>query len=225
MTIHVTVKLDDNKIRIYLNSNDATIEAIEDYLKNKGYKNVASEVGKAEKTHAKKSHGYTLNPYSLAYSVSGKEDNVNMQIEAWFTISKHYTDKTLALAIDTLIAPVLPAVADDATLPVPNMKVENLRSRVYVTVFEEKNAALDNVLKLIGNLESCVQGVRKQAGLKGDKIASEIVISFNDKVTQAQHAKGLSVFGLMPAPQSNVPASNFYFSSNVSQVSNLPFVK
>ncbi|AWN74777.1 hypothetical protein LEAN103870_16720 [Legionella anisa] len=206
MTIEVTVKLDDNKIRVYLNSNDATIEAIGDHLKNQGYNNIASVKAVEEKTHAKKCQGYSLTPYSLAYNVIGKEA---MQIEAWFNIGRHYTDETLSAAIDTLIAPVLPTVIEDTILPAPNMHVKDLKSRVYVTVFEEQNASLGDVLKLVGNLESCVQAVRKQAGLKGDKIASDVVIAFDDKVKPAHHAKGLSVFGLMPAPQnSNGPVSN-----------------
>ncbi|WP_419420494.1 hypothetical protein ACNVED_04125 [Legionella sp. D16C41] len=41
--------------------------------------------------------------------------------------------------------------------------------------------------------------IRKQAGLEGDKIPSEVVVSFEDNLSIAKHAKGLSVFGLMPA--------------------------
>ncbi|HHT0593775.1 TPA: hypothetical protein ACTXXA_001680 [Legionella anisa] len=205
MTIKVAVKLDDNKIRIYLKSNDATIEAIEDYLKTQEYTNIASLTAVEEKANAKKSQGYSLKPYSLAYNNLSQKENI--LIEAWFNIGKHFTDETLATTIDTLIAPVMPTI-NDAILPSPNMKVKDLQPRVYVTVFEEKNASLGDVLKLVRNLESCVKNVRKQALLESDKIPSDVVIAFDDKVTPAKHAKGLSIFGLMPASQSNGPVSN-----------------
>ncbi|WP_419420493.1 hypothetical protein ACNVED_04120 [Legionella sp. D16C41] len=53
MTLKFTIKLDNKKVRIYLNSNVVTIESIEDYLKAEGYKNIDSIIEIESKAYAK----------------------------------------------------------------------------------------------------------------------------------------------------------------------------
>ncbi|MCE0722832.1 hypothetical protein [Legionella resiliens] len=214
MGIKVTIKLDNAKIRIYLESNDATINEIENYLKKQGYKNIDECMNVEAKTREKKPSGYSLASYSMAYNTNGTESNKKLTIESWFKIAKHFTDETLATAIENLVMPVLPPVNEEIVLPKPNMKVSDLKSRHYITAFEQDNTLLDDVLKLVQHFESVVLDVRKQAGLEHDTIPSDVDVAF-DHISPAIHAKGLAVFGLMPKPSnfpSSLPMSSYTFS-------------
>ncbi|AWN73488.1 hypothetical protein LEAN103870_14770 [Legionella anisa] len=216
MGIKVTIKLDDAKFRIYLESNDVTINEIENYLKKQGYKNIDECMKVEAKTQEKKPSGYSLPSYSMAYDTKGTENNKTLTIEAWFKIAKHFTDETLAAAIENLVMPVLPPVNEDIEPPKPNMKVSNLKSRHYITAFEQHNAPLDDVLKLVHHFESVVLDVRKQAGLEHDTIPSDVSVAFAH-VSPAVHTKGLAVFGLMPAPSNypnSLPLSSYSLSAS-----------
>ena len=217
MSIKVTIKLDKMKIRVYLESNDATINEIENYLKKQGYKSVDECLKIEAKTRDQKPSGYSLANYSMAYKMNGTESNKTLAIEAWIKIAKHFTNETLATAIEDLVRPVLPPINEDIVLPKPNMTVSSLKSRHYVTVFEQDKTALDDVLKLVHNFESVVLDVRKQAGLESDKIPSDVNVVF-EEISSAVHAKGLTVFGLMPTPTSSNYSSSTPMSTYTSSI-------
>jgi hypothetical protein len=205
VSIKVTIKLDSGKIRCYLDSNDVTIEALEAYLKTQGYKNVSTSVKVEAKARTELPISYSIPEYHIAYHKSGKNDNVTLMIESWFSITKHFTDTSLSIAIEDIIKPVLPPIDEDEELPKPNAHVSSLKPREYVTVFQQDEAALSDVTKLIQGLESVILNVRKEAGRDSSKIPSDVTPSFK-KIDDASHKKGLAVFGFMPEPKSNPSA-------------------
>jgi hypothetical protein len=202
MTIKVTVKLDNTKFRIYLKSNGLIIGEIERYLKERGYTNVHECLGAAEKARNQHPTGYSLRAYSMAYKADGPENAKCLLIEAWLPITRHFNNSSLIRAIEDLINPVLPAIDENTELPQPNIKISDLKNRHYVTVFEQEQTTLTNVLCLVQNFETLLINVRNQVGFKTDKISSEVLVDFRS-VSQAAHAPGLAVFGLMPTPTSS----------------------
>lgn len=191
VTLNIKITLDDKKIRLYLEGNEAAIKEIQFYLEKK-YHNIDEKIIAEEKANQKKAAGYFLENYSLAYSNHSK---TALRIEAWLPIKEHFTDLTLAKAVDTLVSSIRPALI--AEVCPANMRVSELKNRQYVTVCNEKAVPCSSTLKLITHFESIMQEVRAQVGLANSElIPSKINVAFDATVNPAAYQQGLKVFGL-----------------------------
>ncbi len=196
MNINISIKLDRKKIRVYLTSDDETLNKIREYLKEKEYQCVTDCITTESEKQQKKSTGYSLDSYSMAYT-SHKE---RIKIETWFSLQATFTDDTLASAIEQLVKPLVSVIEENVECSVPNFSILDLEDRKYHTVFEQKDATLTNVLEVVRLLESLVQTVRMAVGLE-EKIPSKVCVTFDgDRVPNAVYSNGLAVFGLLSAP-------------------------
>ncbi|MDR3504521.1 MAG: hypothetical protein P4L79_18285 [Legionella sp.] len=205
--MRITIKLDPNKIRIYLTGNTDSVDALVTYLSSQDYKDVHAVLADQPNGAA----GYSLKTYSMAYSKS----NHNLLVEGWFPIQKHFTDSSFSTDINNLIKHLNLPVAEGFIFP--NATLSSLRSRKYVTVFDRDDVSLGDSQTLIQQFELMIQSIRIQAHLE-EKIPSEVVPSAAP-MKSAIHAKGLTIFGLLNMPSAPVSEPFSADSASISQPS------
>lgn len=205
--MRATIKLDPNKIRIYLKGNTDSLDALVTYLSSQDYKDVHAVLAEQPNGTA----GYFLKTYSMAYCKSKDE----LLVEAWFPVQKHFTDSSFSTAINNLIKHLNLPVADGFIFP--NASLSSLQPRKYVTVFDRDEVALGDSQTLIQQFELMIQSIRIEEHLE-EKIPSEVIPGSAPK-TSAIHAKGLTIFGSLYVPSAPVSAPFSADSVSISQPS------
>ncbi|MDR3501556.1 MAG: hypothetical protein P4L79_03140 [Legionella sp.] len=194
----VTVKLDTQKIRVFIHDKSEVLNKIVLDLQKNGYNDIRESKRCASELNGLSASGYSLSSYSMAYRLPRSQNTKPLVIEAWLPLMDHYKqDKPFSEMLNSLYAHLIPTMDVNIEATQSTMLIAELSPRNYVTVFEQNDVSLDGVMTLIRNLESVVSQARDEADMTdGPRILSEVKIAFDPiKVYAAKQVAGLIIFG------------------------------